>query len=317
MSTAAPAPGVQATQADAPPAGRRRRYLFDRDGVLAPLLLLPSVVYILALVAVPFFLAIAYSLSDVTVGDPSFDYVGLRNFRAVIDDPVFRRSLRNSLVITAATMVLVLVLAKILALVLTRDFKGKWLVRFLVLLPWTTPVSLAAIAWLWLLDSLFSPIDWTLRELGLLEGNLHWLGNSNLALISVIAVQVWRIVPLAAVIIMAGISAIPQDLNDAAQVDGAGFWRTLFEVTIPLSLPVTAVATLFGAILVFTDMSVVFVLTRGGPIDATQILPTWAFFRGIAGGDLAQGAAVALFLFPLLLAMAVLILRSVRKMEVM
>ncbi len=116
---------------------------------------------------------------------------------------------------------------------------------------------------------------------------------------------------------LAGISAIPQDLNDAAEIDGAGFWRKLFSITIPLSLPVTAVATLFGAILVFTDMSVVFVLTRGGPIDATQILPTWAFFRGIQGGDLAQGAAVALFLFPLVLAMAVLILRSVRKMEVM
>ena len=295
----------------------RRRFLLDRDGVLAPLMLLPSIVYIVALVAIPFFLAIAYSLSDVTVGDPSFDYVGLRNFRAILDDQVFLRSLRNSLVITFVTMVLVLVLGKVLALVLTRDFRGKWLVRFLVLLPWTTPVSLATIAWLWLLDSLFSPIDWTLRWLGLLEGNLHWLGNENLAVVSVIAVQVWRIVPLAAVIIMAGISAIPQDLDDAAEVDGAGFWRKLWEITIPLSLPVTAVATLFGAVLVFTDMSVVFVLTRGGPIDATQILPTWAFFRGIQGGDLAQGAAVALFLFPLLLAMAILILRSVRKMEVL
>lgn len=296
---------------------RRRRYLLDRDGVLAPLMLLPSVVYILALVAIPFFLAIAYSLSDVTVGDPSFDYVGLRNFRAVLKDPVFRRSLTNSLFITAVTMVLVLVLGKILALVLTKDFRFKWVVRFLILLPWTTPVPLAAIAWLWMLDSLFSPIDWTLRWLGLIDGNLHWLGNSELAVISVIAVQVWRIVPLAAVIIMAGLAAIPQDINDAAEVDGAGFWRKLFEITIPMSLPVTAVATLFGAVLVFTDMSVVFVLTRGGPVDATQILPTWAFFRGIAGGDLAQGAAVALFLFPLLLAMAVLILRSVRKMEVM
>ncbi|HWC10467.1 MAG TPA: sugar ABC transporter permease [Acidimicrobiales bacterium] len=302
-----------------PPAGkeRRRRFLLDREGVLAPLMLLPSVVYIVALVAIPFFLAIAYSLSDVTVGDPSFDYVGLRNFRAVLDDPVFLRSLRNSLFITFVTMVLVLVLGKILALVLTRDFRGKWVVRFLVLLPWTTPVSLATIAWLWLLDSLFSPIDWTLRWLGLLDGNLHWLGNENLAVVSVIAVQVWRIVPLAAVIIMAGISAIPQDIEDAAEVDGAGFWRRLWEITIPLSLPVTAVATLFGAVLVFTDMSVVFVLTRGGPIDATQILPTWAFFRGIQGGDLAQGAAVALFLFPLLLAMAILILRSVRRMEVL
>ena len=295
----------------------KRRFLLERDGVLGPLLLLPSVVYIVALVAVPFFLAIAYSLSDVTVGDPSFDFVGLRNFRAVLKDPVFRRSLTNSLFITVVTMVLVLVLGKILALVLSKDFRGKWLVRFLVLLPWTTPVSLATIAWLWLLDSLFSPIDWTLRWLGLLEGNLYWLGNSKLAVTSVIAVQVWRIVPLAAVIIMAGLAAIPQDINDAAEVDGAGFWRTLFEITIPLTLPVMAVATLFGAVLVFTDMSVVFVLTRGGPINATQILPTWAFFRGIQGGDLAQGAAIALFLFPLLMAMAILILRSVRRMEVM
>ena len=295
----------------------RPRYLADREGFLAPVLLLPAVVYILALVAVPFFLAIGFSVSDVTVGDPSFDYVGLRNFRAVLADPVFRRSLRNSLVITVITMVLVLMLGKILALVLTRDFKGKWFVRFLILLPWVTPVSLATIAWLWLLDSLFSPIDWTLRQLGLLEGNLHWLGNPTLAMVSVIAVQVWRILPLAAVIMMAGISAIPQDLNDAADVDGAGFWRKLFEVTIPLSLPVTAVAALFGAVLVFTDLGVVYVLTRGGPIDATQVLPTWAFFRGIQGGDLAQGAAVALFLFPLLLAMAVLILRSVKRMEVM
>jgi multiple sugar transport system permease protein len=296
---------------------RRKRYLFDRERVLAPLLLSPAVLYIVALVAVPFFLAIAYSLSDVTVGDASFDFVGLRNFRAVWHDAVFRRSLRNSLFITVVTMVLVLVLAKVLALVLVQDFKGKWLVRFLVLLPWTTPVSLAAIAWLWLLDSLFSPIDWVLRWLGLLHGNLHWLANAKLATASVIAVQVWRIVPLAAVIIMAGLVAIPQDIHDAADVDGAGFWRKLFEVTIPLTLPVTAVATLFGAVLVFTDMTVVYVLTRGGPIDATQIIPTWAFFRGIQGGNLAQGAAIALFLFPLLLIFAVLILRAVRRMEVL
>ncbi|MGH9226498.1 MAG: carbohydrate ABC transporter permease [Acidimicrobiales bacterium] len=298
-------------------ARRPRRYLFDRERVLAPLLVAPAVLYIVALVAVPFFMAIAYSLSDVTVGDPSFDYVGLRNFRNVWHDDVFRESLKNSLFMTGVTMGLVLVLAKVLALVLTQDFRGKWLVRFLVLLPWTTPVSLATISWLWLLDSLFSPIDWVLRWFGLLEGNLHWLGNENLAMASVITVHVWRIVPLAAVIIMAGLVAIPQDIHDAAEVDGAGFWRKQFEITIPLTLPVTAVATLFGAILVFTDMSVVYVLTRGGPIDATQTIPTWAFFRGIQGGDLGQGAAIALFLFPLLLIFAVLILRSVRRMEVL
>ncbi len=288
----------------------------EREGVLAPLLLAPSIIYIFALVAIPFFLAIAYSLSDVTIGDPSFDFVGLENFRQVLEDPVFRRSLRNSVVMTFVTMLLVVVISKILALVLTKDFRGKWVVRFLILLPWTTPVSLAAIAWLWMLDSLFSPIDWTLRRFGLIQGSLNWLGNPDLAVVSVVAVQVWRVVPLAAVIIMAGLVAIPSEIYDAARMDGAGFWRTLFQVTIPLTLPVTAVAVLFGAVVVFADMSVPYVLTRGGPIDATQVLPTWAFFRGIQGGDLAQGAAIALFALPVLAAMAVAILRSVRKMDI-
>ena len=293
-----------------------RRYLLDRSGFLAPVMLLPAVVYIMALVAIPFFLAIAYSLSDVTVGDPSFDFVGLRNFRTVLGDDTFRRAVTNTVFMTVVAMALVVVLAKILALVLMKDFKGKWVVRLLILLPWTTPTSLATIAWLWLLDSLFSPIDWVLRQLGLLEGNLYWLGNSELAMSSVIAVQTWRIVPVAAVIIMAGLSAIPDEINEAARVDGAGFWRSLFEITIPLTLPVMAVATLFGAIVVFTDMAVVFVLTRGGPVDSTQVLASWAFFRGIQGGDLAQGAAIALFLFPVLVVFAALILRSARRMEV-
>jgi multiple sugar transport system permease protein len=295
---------------------RPRRYLMESEGVLAPLLLAPSILYIFALVAIPFFLAIVYSLSDVTIGDPSVDFVGLENFRKVLQDPVFRRSLRNSVVTTVVTMVLVVILAKILALVLTKDFKGKWVVRFLILLPWTTPVSLAAIAWLWMLDSLFSPIDWTLRYFGFIDGSLNWLGNPDLAQVSVVAVHVWRIVPLAAVIIMAGLVAVPSEIYDAAKVDGAGFWRTLWQVTIPLTLPVTAVATLFGAITVFTDMSIAYVLTRGGPIDATQVLPTWSFFRGIQGGDLAQGAAIALFALPVLAAMAILILRSVRRMDI-
>lgn len=297
-------------------AGGKRRYLFEQERVLAPLLLAPSILYILALVAVPFFLAIAYSLSDVTIGDPSFDFRGLENYRAVLQDPVFRRSLRNSVVMTTVTMLLVVVVARILALVLTQNFRAKWFVRFLILLPWTTPVSLAAIAWLWMLDSLFSPIDWTLRYFGLIDGSLNWLGNPDLAVVSVVLVQVWRIVPLAAVIIMAGIVAIPDEIYDAARVDGASFWRTQFEITNPLILPVTAVAVLFGAVVVFADMSVPYVLTRGGPIDATQVLPTWAFFRGIQGGDLAQGAAVALFALPVLALMAVLILRSVRKMDI-
>ncbi|MDP8968979.1 MAG: sugar ABC transporter permease [Actinomycetota bacterium] len=295
----------------------RRRSLADRDRVLAPLFLLPAVIYIVALVAVPFCLAIAFSFSDVTAGDPSFDWVGLRNFRAIFADAVFWDSLWNTFVFTGVSMALTVVLAKVLAMVLVADFRGKWVVRFLVLLPWTTPVALATIAWLWMLDSLFSPIDWVLRSLGLIDANLYWLGRPGLAMGSVIAVHTWRIVPLAAVIIMAGLVAIPDEVKDAARIDGAGFWRTLWELTIPLTLPVIAVAVLFGAVLTFTDMTVVYVLTRGGPVNATQVLSSWAFFRGIEGGDLAQGAAVALFLFPLLLAAAIAILGAVRRMEVL
>jgi ABC-type sugar transport system permease subunit len=279
--------------------------------------LLPSVVYIIGLVAVPFLLAIAFSFSDVTAGDPSYDWAGLRTFRRALADPVFWRALRNTFVFTAISMALIVVLGKVLANILVADFRGKWVVRFLVLLPWTTPVALSTVAWLWTLDSVYSPIDWVLRTFGLLDGNVYWLGRPHLAMASVIAVHVWRLTPLSAVIIMAGLVAIPKDIDEAARVDGAGWWRRMLEVTIPLTLPVVAVAALFGAILTFTDMTVVYVLTRGGPTNSTQVLTSWAFIRGIEGGDVAQGAAVALFLFPLLLAAAVAILRSVRRMEVL
>jgi multiple sugar transport system permease protein len=308
----ATAPGAVAGRPAVP-----RRRLADRDGALAWLFLMPSVIYIVVLVAVPFFLAIGFAMSDVTAGDPSFDFVGTRNFREVFRDSVFWQSLRNTLVFTAISMVLIVVLGKVLANILVANFRGKWLVRFLVLLPWTTPATLSAIAWLWLLDSIYSPIDWVLRQIGVLgpNENMYWLGEPGLAMSSVIAVQVWRLTPLAAVITMAGLVAIPRDLDEAARVDGAGFWRRMFEVTVPLSLPVISIAALFGAIFTFTDMAVVDVLTDGGPNNATQVLTSWAFFRGINGGDVGQGAAIALFLFPLLLAAAIAILRAVRRME--
>jgi multiple sugar transport system permease protein len=294
-----------------------RRRFADNERRLAVWFLLPSIVYVVALVAVPFFLAIGFAFSDVTAGDPSFDWRGLQTFQRALDDPVFWRSLRNTFVFTAVSMALIVVLGKVLANILVADFRGKWLVRFLILLPWTTPVALSAVVWLWMLDSVFSPIDWVLRNLGLLADNTYWLGRPHLAMASVIAVHVWRLTPLSAVIILAGLVAIPRDIDEAARVDGAGFWRRMLEVTIPLTLPVVAVAALFGAILTFTDMTVVYVLTRGGPTNSTQVLSSWAFIRGIEGGDVAQGAAVALFLFPLLLAAAIAILRSVRRMEVL
>jgi multiple sugar transport system permease protein len=289
--------------------------LADREGALGWLFLAPTVIYVVALVAVPFGLAIAFAFSDVTTGDPSYDWAGLENFRRVFDDPVFWRSLVNTFVFTTVSMFFIVLFGKILANILVADFRGKWVVRFLVLLPWTTPVALSSVSWLWLLHSIYSPIDWLLRELGFIEGNLYWLGRDNLAMASVIAVHVWRLVPLAAVIMMVGLLSIPPDLNEAARIDGAGYWRRMFEVTIPLTFPLIAVAALFGAIFTFTDMAVVYILTRGGPANSTQVLASWSFLRGIGGGDVGQGAVIALFLFPLLLAAAVLILRAVRRME--
>lgn len=296
-------------------AAPRQRWT-DREGLLAQIFLLPTVVYIIGLVAVPFFLAIAYSFSDVTAGDPSYNWVGARNYMRIFNDPVFWKSFENTLIFTAISMVLIVVFGKILANILMADFKGKWLVRFLVLLPWTTPVSLSAVSWLWLLDSIYSPIDFVLRSVGLISGHEYYLGRPHLAMASIIAVEVWRLVPLAAVIIMAGLIAIPQEINEQAQVDGAGFWRRFFEITVPMTMPVIAVAGLFGAIFTATDMTVVYVLTRGGPNNATQVLSSWAYFKGIEGSDIAQGAAIALFLFPLLLFAAIAILRAVRRMEV-
>ncbi len=294
-------------------APRAKAGLADREGFLAWVMLLPSVVYIIALVGVPFLLAIAFAFSDVTTGDPSFDW-GFQNFDAVFADGVFWRALRNTLVFTLVSMVLIVLFGKILANILVADFRGKWFVRFLVLLPWTTPVALSTISWLWFLDSIYSPVDWALRHLGLIDANIVWLGKPGTAMASVIAVQTWRLTPLAAVIVMVYLVAIPRDIDEAARIDGAGFWRRMFEVTIPLTLPVIAVATLFGAIMTFTDMTVPYVLTRGGP-HSTDVLASWAYFRGIEGGDVGQGAAIALFLFPLLLAGAIAILRTVRRLE--
>jgi multiple sugar transport system permease protein len=232
--------------------------------------------------------------------------------------------LQNTFLFTLVAQAIVIVLANILALALSQDFRGKWLARTLIILPWATPISLGTIGWLWLLDSKFSPIDWLLQAIGLLGPdtllgpgrNLNYLGREELAMASVILVHVWRILPLATVILLAGLTSIPQDLHDQAEVDGASFWRIHFQVTLPLIMPIMSIALLFGLIFTFGDMVVTFVLTRGGPVYYTQVLPLWAWFKGIDGGSLAEGAAIALFIFPVLLAVAILILRTARRTEV-
>jgi multiple sugar transport system permease protein len=306
-------------QAAAPPRARPRlAALIDRPGWLGGLMIGPAVLYIVLVVGVPFLLALYFSVSNITMGGRTLDFVGLQHFAAVVGTPKFQTALKNTFIFAVSAQVAVMVLGTVLALALSRDFRGKWIVRLLILLPWVAPVSLGAIGWLWILDSTYSVLNWVLEAVGLVPayGGLMWLGVPHLAMGSIIAVHVWRILPLATVILLAGLSAIPQDIHDAAQVDGAGFWRHLFQITLPLVRPIMLVAGLFGLVLAFTDMIVVFVLTRGGPYDTTQVLASLAFFTGVQAGDLAEGAAIAVFLFPLLVVVAVVFLRVARRAEV-
>ena len=300
--------------------GRRRlSFLLDRDEWLGPFMIGPAVLYIVLVLGVPFLLALYYSVSDITVGSRTLGFVGLKNFASVVETTKFQTSLKNTFVFAIVSQILVMVLGTVLALALARDFRGKWFVRLLILLPWVAPISLGTIGWLWILDSTYSVINWTLEALGLIgpDGWYMWLGVPYLAMGSVILIQVWRILPLATVILLAGLTSIPHDIHDAAQVDGAGFFRHLFQITMPLIHPIMLVAGLFGLVFAFSDMIVIFVLTRGGPYDTTQVLASLAFFTGIQGGDLAEGAAIAVFLFPLLVAVAIAFLRVARRTEVM
>ena len=278
----------------------------------------PAVIYILALVGYPLILAFVYSFSDITVGSSHYSFVGLENLRSLIQDLEFQTALKNTIFFTAVSMIIVLVLAKVLALILLKDFKGKFFVRALILMPYVAPISLGVIGWLWMLDSIYSPINWLLQHSGFFEPDFWpiWLGKPHLAMSAIILVHVWRMLPLATVIMLAGLASIPQDIQDAALVDGAGYFRQLFQITIPMMLPIMLVAVLFGIVFTATDIIIILVLTRGGPYDSTQVLVSQAFYTGIDASDLARGAATALFLFPLLAAVAIFMLRIARRSEV-
>jgi len=236
-----------------------------RQRWLGPAMFMPAIIYIVALVGVPFFMAFFYSLTDAKVGSTTYHFVGLHNFIDVLRNPTFLRSLRNSFVFTIASQILVLIGANILALALKDAFPGRRFLRFLILLPWVAPVSIGSLGWKWILDSLYSVISWVGVQLHIFHkfDTPMWLGEPKLAMMSVILVHTWHMLPFATVIILAGLTAIPKDIPEAAAVDGAGFFRTLFQITIPMMLPIINVAVLFGAIFTFTDMTVIYILTRG------------------------------------------------------
>jgi multiple sugar transport system permease protein len=297
---------------------RWRRALEDRR-VLAPLLIAPAIIYIVLVVGVPFGWAIYLSLTDAIGGSLTGSWVGLDNFASAWEDDNFRRALRNTLIFTLASQALVLVGAAVCSHYLVRDFRGKWFIRFLIILPWAAPVALGTIGWLWIFDSLFSIINWTLGHgFGVVDtaDPPQWLGRPNLALLSVIIVHAWRILPFAVIIFIAGLASIPSEVDDAAKIDGATGVKKLLYVTLPLQLPIALVALLFGIVFTAADFAVVYVLTGGGPFNSTQMLTTWSFAIGINSGSLGEGAAISLYLFPLLAAVSVAMLFFAKRAQV-
>ena len=253
-------------------AGAERESLLDSRRLMGFAFLAPAVIYIVLLIGVPFFTAFTYSLSDATVGNTDFRYAGLRNFE-IVHAPDFRAALRNTFVFTLVAQFFVLILANMLALILTAPLPdsrlvrgGMWTARLLLIMPWATPLSLSVIGWLWMFDSKYSPIDYLLEQLGLLgpgtvwgpTRNLTWLGKTYLAKASVIFVHIWRMTPLATVILMAGLSSIPTDVVDQARADGARYFRSLFQVKLPLILPIMLNSLLFSFIFTFGDLTVVY-----------------------------------------------------------
>jgi multiple sugar transport system permease protein len=298
--------------------GSRRRYLAERRGFLATLLISPAVLFIGLLVGAPLGLAIYLSFTDATAGSLSGKWLGLGNYRAALHDQIFRDALWHTVLFTVISQAVVILCAGLLAHALVRRFRGRWLLRFLVLLPWAAPIALTAIGFLWFYDPQASIFTWFLVHLHLVDrSNVpNWLGTPHAAMSSIITVQAWRVLPFATVIFLAGISSIPQEVDDAAAIDGATGLKKFWYVSLPLQLPIAIVAILFGVVFTATDMVVPYILTNGGPFNSTQVLTTYAFQTGINAGNIGEGAAVALFMLPLLAAVTIGMLFFARRAEV-
>jgi multiple sugar transport system permease protein len=257
-------------------------------------------------------MAIFFNLSDYWVGAPG-EFVGLQNFRDILSNEIFRRTLFNSFAFTSIAVLLKTVLGVWLAMLLFRKFRFKRLVRGAVLLPWVIPTALSTLAWWWMFDSLYSVVNWTCIRLGLMSApGPNWLGTTEYAMAAVIAVNVWRGLPFFAITVLAGLVSIPREYYEAAVVDGANAWGRFRYITLPLLKPVLAVVILFSTIFTFSDFNIVQVLTRGGPMNTTHLFATLAYQVGLTGGNLGQGAAISLFLFPILAAVVFIQLRYVR-----
>jgi multiple sugar transport system permease protein len=284
---------------------RTSRPLLERigqsRGALGLLFMLPAAVLLLLFLAYPLGLGVWLGFTDERIGRPGI-FIGIDNYRFLWTDSVFWLSVFNTLLYTIVASVLKFGLGLWLALILNEKLPWKSFFRAIVLLPWVVPTVLSALAFWWIFDSQFSILSWVLMQWGLIDAPINFLGEPWNARWSVIAANVWRGVPFVAISLLAGLQTIPQSLNEAAALDGATSWQRFRRVTLPLLTPIIAVVMTFSVLFTFTDFQLIYVLTRGGPVNATHLMATLSFQRAIPGGQLGEGAAIAVAMVPFLLA---------------
>lgn len=295
---------------------RRIVHALESERILGYALIAPAVLYIALLIGYPFLLALWFSVTDQSVSSSSGGFVGLANFEFAMENSIFQRALRNTIQFTVTSELIKLVLGTCLAFLLVGDFPGKRVIRTLVIIPWAIPIAIGVIAWRWMFDSLYSVINWIPVHMGLISEGPNWIGDPNLALWSVTFVNVWRGLPFSAIVLMAALTSIPQDILDAARVDGCNSLQRYLHIVRPLVMPILFIALIFSLVFSVTDISIVWLLTKGGPINSTHMLATFAFQTGIVTGALSRGAAISLFLFPVMLLFAIWLLRILKRRDV-
>jgi multiple sugar transport system permease protein len=278
------------------------------------LLVLPAVIYVLALIGFPLVLGLWYSLTDVTVAREG-QFIGLRNFVEATRDSSFRLAVRNTLIIGVVATAAKITLSVGLAFLMLGAFPGRRVLRTLFVLPWTVPIALSTIDWKWMFHSQYSVINWLLLKASIIDQPIQWLGTPIAAMAAVIIVSTWRAVPFGAITVLAGLTAVPADVIEAARIDGAGWWARFQRVIVPIIAPILFIAVLFDLIFTLTELVVVYLLTGGGPVDQTQVMATYSLQVGVNGSQLGLGAAIALFLLPVQVVLTAIALRAIARRE--
>lgn len=307
---------MQTTAVQPPvPAARHRAagtHPLENERTLGLLLMLPGLLLLTVFMAYPFFLGLWLSVTDSTIGHAG-RFLGIRNFVDLLGDSIFRQTARNTFIYALVTVPFKLALGLGLALVLNAAIPFRNAVRAAVLMPFIVPTALSSLGWLMIFDPIFSPVSWLLRHWGLIAHNINFLGSPVLAIVSVMIANIWRGTPFFGVTILAGLQAVPAELHDAAAIDGAGLWHRFLHVTLPIITGVMLISTLFSIIMTFADFQLIYILTKGGPANETHIFGTYAYQIGLSATEIGQGAAIALYMFPILAVLAVLLLRYLRR----